>query len=62
VRSLCGFVVGRNLLLELLLRGGLLRVIELEDGSYTNAVGAHRLLGLLGRVPGVANLAFNLYV
>src|SRR5208337_5370301 len=35
---------------------------ELEDGNNANAVGTHRLLGLLGRVLGVANLALNLHV
>jgi hypothetical protein len=56
------FLEGNLLLCFLLFGGCLFRTVELEDRVDANAVGAHRLLGLLGCVLGVANLALDLYV
>jgi len=56
------FVEGQFLVGFLLFRGGLLRAVELEDGVDANRVGTDRLLRLLGRVLGMANLALDLDV
>ena len=60
--ALFGLFLRGNLIELLLVRTGLLRAVELEDGSDPDAVGAYRLFGLLGRVFGVANLALDLNV
>jgi hypothetical protein len=59
--GLFGLFLGWNLI-EVFLCGSLLRAVELQDGSNPNAVGAHRLLRLLGRVVGVANFTIDLDV
>ncbi len=56
------FVEGQFLVGFLFFRSGLFRAVELEDGIDANRVGADRFLRLLGRVFGVANLAFDLDV
>ena len=56
------FVEGQLFVGFLLFRSGLFRAVELEDGVDANRVGADRLLRLLGRVLGVANLALDLDV
>lgn len=61
-KGLFGLFLCGHLIELLLVRAGLLCAVELEDGSDPNAVSAYRLLGLLGRVLGVANLALDLYV
>ena len=59
--GLFGLFLGRNLH-RVFLCERLLRAVELQDGSNPDAVGAYLLLGLLGRVLGVADLALDLYV